>query len=931
MSSRSEILSSLPFKLPFDLLEPTSTGKPTSQLLQDLHSAAETKVKFGSARKKDYPLWTDSSKKITGWSFREWDYGKPNITLASNARGLFTIEEPSNDGYHERIVVRGYDKFFNLNELPNLNWNWITKNSKGPYEVTSKENGCIIFISGLSDGTLIVTSKHSTGSQEGKPDEEVHSFVGQSWIRRHLESKGIKETDFAKLLYAMNVTAVGELCDDSFEEHVLAYPPDQSGIYLHGLNLNVSKFTTYPFPDVEAFAKMFGFLPTEYLTIETVAELRTFLETCAETGSWNDREVEGFVIRTKTQQDPTNPESYSDYFFKYKFEEPYLMYRQWREVTRAYLAGKSRNEIAIKKNKVYTNKYLDFAIPLLSQNEELRESYNRNHGIIEVRQRFLAAEGISGAQMVELELQHAEEHKEPQENKYVLVPVATIGCGKTTVAVALTHLFPKWAHIQNDEIVKSPKPINFAKTCVGSVRYANNVVIADRNNHQKRERQQILADIEKLKAHDGIKNVFICLDFWAGASNKNDDEKLWDVTTKRVLERGDNHQTIAADSIERGKLIAIMKGFVNRFEPVDTNNEPDSLFDDVIKLESVGTDSSRKNLEVIINHLHEKYPEIVPTLPTKEEMDAAFEKALKYKPAVKSKGTQQYSQTQKKEKKKKARYFAIKVEAPESVDSISASLEKVSISANTSGSENKERPEFANLIEKLFQANPSADTSMWKKLQEKDRVQSEFHVTLAHRSQHGPNSSDQTAKAIFEGYQREFAKQEVENSKKQQQQQKQTTTASSTLATKDSNSDSGKLSSEKVDKDGFQLVQSKNRAKDNLPGFGSTPVELELYADIVLKNLCWDGKIMAVEVQVQEVASAENSQNSQNGVADASGNKVVVACCNKAPHITIGTINSSVAAVQAGQVLEKNEEDLVKLAWNIEPRVLKSQPVAAYF
>lgn len=134
---------------------------------------------------------------------------------------------------------------------------------------------------------------------------------------------------------------------------------------------------------------------------------------------------------------------------------------------------------------------------------------------------------------------------------------------------------------------------------------------------------------------------------------QNDDEKLWDVTTKRVLERGDNHQTIAADSIERGKLIAIMKGFVNRFEPVDTNNEPDSLFDDVIKLESVGTDSSRKNLEVIINHLHEKYPEIVPTLPTKEEMDAAFEKALKYKPAVKSKGTQQYSQTQKKEKKKR--------------------------------------------------------------------------------------------------------------------------------------------------------------------------------------------------------------------------------------------------------------------------------------
>ena len=35
----------------------------------------------------------------------------------------------------------------------------------GPYEVTLKENGCIIFISGLSTGDIVVCSKHSTGDR----------------------------------------------------------------------------------------------------------------------------------------------------------------------------------------------------------------------------------------------------------------------------------------------------------------------------------------------------------------------------------------------------------------------------------------------------------------------------------------------------------------------------------------------------------------------------------------------------------------------------------------------------------------------------------------------------------------------------------------------------------------------------------------------
>ncbi len=46
------------------------------------------------------------------------------------------------------------------------------------------------------------------------------------------------------------------------------------------------------------------------------------------------------MIRCKMSHDPEKL-PYQDWFFKYKFEEPYLMYRQWRECTKALIAGRT--------------------------------------------------------------------------------------------------------------------------------------------------------------------------------------------------------------------------------------------------------------------------------------------------------------------------------------------------------------------------------------------------------------------------------------------------------------------------------------------------------------------------------------------------------------------------------------------------------------
>lgn len=248
--------------------------------------------------------------RVDSWRMQDWDYKKPN--LPSYARGLFTTRTRNG---HPEIAVRGYDKFFNHGEVPETEWKNVTANTRGPYELSVKENGCIIFIAGLEDGTLIVCSKHSTGDRTDVGAS--HASVGEQWVEKHLARVGKTRQQLALHLRSMNATAVAELCDDDFEEHVLAYSPEAAGLYLHGINLNLPEFATYPHHLVDRFADEWGFKKTTYLTNNNIEDVKSFLDRIAETGNFQGRDTEGFVIRCQSKADTGE---WHDWFFKYKFE-----------------------------------------------------------------------------------------------------------------------------------------------------------------------------------------------------------------------------------------------------------------------------------------------------------------------------------------------------------------------------------------------------------------------------------------------------------------------------------------------------------------------------------------------------------------------------------------------------------------------------------
>lgn len=670
------------------MCEPLPVKIDTRDDLDSLVASLETSRTIKKGRSSRTNLMTSSLRDIISWKFNEWDYGKSSIVLPCNARGLFI--NPANN----RIMVRGYDKFFNVNEVELTKLENLKKLENHSFNLTLKENGCIIFVAGDENDNLIVCSKHSTGAREDL--ERNHALQGERELEEQLRAKNKSAKDLAKYLYSNNLTAVCELCDDAFEEHVLEYNKEDSGLYLHGLNFNTIEFNTYPMTKVEEFGDEWGFRRIHSFNITGFGQLWDFLEECSKTGTYKDKEVEGFVVRTKNSEN-------KDFFFKYKFEEPYLLYRQFREVTKAYIKTNDKSTLRIKKHSFITNQYVDFIERLFYEHPEMKEDYNKGFGIIKVRKLFLKSLGLNELNGIELIKINDDQEKLINsieglklEDKFVLIPISTVGCGKTTTFQTLVNLFPNWGHVQNDNIANGKKGKSaFVDSTLKSLAKSDcKLVFCDRNNHQFRERKQILEDLAGFKSKflpSQVNLKFVLVSFVPEDLGM---DKLYDLTMERIMKRGDNHQSIKSSS-DQGLAKLIVKGFIQRFQPLDVGHEPDSNFDHVVQLK-IGKNSSLENAKIIYKQLRE----IDLTLfaaerqPTDEDFERAFQAALTYQPSF----TKTFSTTP---KKRKVSYYGISVDR--------------------------------NRVISILETN-IGDNDTWKELKNSRLIQPEFHVTLSHLS-----------------------------------------------------------------------------------------------------------------------------------------------------------------------------------------------------
>ncbi|EIW73483.1 hypothetical protein TREMEDRAFT_20952, partial [Tremella mesenterica DSM 1558] len=595
---------------------------------------------------------------ITSWKMTEHMYFNINNPFPTMARGLFTEElEEGEEGSpaireedkgRERIVGRGYDKFFNIDEVPWTNWETMQDHTEGPYYITLKSNGCLILISAISPEYLLVASKHSLGTTV-EQQTKVHAEEGRKWLRRTLQKSGKTEAELAARLWERNLTAVLELCDDSFEEHVIATPVHWTGLHLHGLNTNTATFSSLPPDQVAGMAQEFGFIPTKYIVLPNLSSVRVYTEQVSQSGSWEGEQIEGFVVRCTVKSSPKEEGQppYSPgtpFFFKVKFEEPYKLYRTWREITRVMLPllqlsklsedNRKQSEVDIwrkvgrKVSRGEEAVYADWVGDMMSDEPSLFDDYDR--GVVRVREKFLAWTESEGKEKWELakkgkyklkglrkDKQQAETRiKEGLKKKWIIVPVAVPGCGKTMVGVALKEMFG-FTHTQSDDVRSNKTAPTFLKN-IADLLKTHDVVYADRNNHIDKHYDELSNFTEK---HKFLKSFDIHL---IGI--------LWDVTSQpyhrvlrtcsqRVIQRGDNHQTLRPDMTPSAEHEVVVGQFIRNF-----TLPPKDIFDLLI---TVPIDSSlEKTLSQIITDL--RLP-LNLAQPTEEDVKKAVQKAKEYR------------------------------------------------------------------------------------------------------------------------------------------------------------------------------------------------------------------------------------------------------------------------------------------------------------
>lgn len=181
--------------------------------------------------------------------------------------------------------------------------------------------------------------------------------------------------------------------------------------------------------------------------MNTIAEVRTFTQSVEDKGEWEGEPVEGFVVRcTVADSDasvsletdlnnlslsppapvertkngkikqvlppkPLVPPPYppgSPFFFKVKFEQPYLRYRGFREITKALLPlldplvpsnpqnpdskPQPRREIKLPRSKLQDPESILYEVwcrRVMETNPEWFEGIKKGKGIVAVREKFL--------------------------------------------------------------------------------------------------------------------------------------------------------------------------------------------------------------------------------------------------------------------------------------------------------------------------------------------------------------------------------------------------------------------------------------------------------------------------------------------------------------------------------------------------------------
>ena len=173
---------------------------------------------------------------ISSFNFtRNAFYDKKWNALTTTARGLF-VNTLTGD-----IVARGYEKFFNINEVKETNLEHLLIKFKDKHiTMYKKENGYLGILSVL-DGEFFFASKSTNKGEFAEKFKEI------------FENSDIDKEKLKKTLQELNATALFEVIDPEFDPHIIKY--DKPQVVLLDIVMNSYQFERMPYDKLVCLAE----------------------------------------------------------------------------------------------------------------------------------------------------------------------------------------------------------------------------------------------------------------------------------------------------------------------------------------------------------------------------------------------------------------------------------------------------------------------------------------------------------------------------------------------------------------------------------------------------------------------------------------------------------------------------------------------------
>lgn len=202
--------------------------------------------------------------------------------LTTKARGLFIDTLPASDRFG-KVVARGYEKFFNINEVPETELeHLLVKFKEKDITLYKKENGFLGIMSWVNDELFIASKSTNEGD-----------FAG--YFRTIYDNSDIDKTALEKYLKENDVSLTFEVIDPVNDPHIIEY--DKAKLVLLDIIHNEYEFKREPYEKVVELAKDINCECKQvYKTFKDVKEFyRWYIENSDE-DNMSHTDIEGVVI-----------------------------------------------------------------------------------------------------------------------------------------------------------------------------------------------------------------------------------------------------------------------------------------------------------------------------------------------------------------------------------------------------------------------------------------------------------------------------------------------------------------------------------------------------------------------------------------------------------------------------------------------------------